>query len=111
MTRNILILPLMLCVIACTTTNEAATTRTQQDTTASSKPLPKSPGNSAQGAVLGISAPATTASSDQADDLVCRKERVTGSKFKKEVCRSAAEVKAEEESTQDTLRDFVLRTP
>lgn len=41
--------------------------------------------------------------SQDKDELVCRREQVTGSHFKKTVCRTRAQLEAERRSGQDAL--------
>lgn len=41
--------------------------------------------------------------SQDRDQIVCRREEVTGSHFKKTVCRSRAEIEAERRAAQDAL--------
>jgi hypothetical protein len=100
----------MLCVFACTTTGAPESIPTEGETGSSSKPLPRNPGRSAEGVVLGIAAPSATGSKDESNEIICRKEPILGSNFRKKRCRSAAEIEAEEENTQFLLRDFILRS-
>jgi hypothetical protein len=41
--------------------------------------------------------------SQERDELVCRREHVVGSHFKKTVCRTRAEIEAERRSAQDAM--------
>ena len=45
------------------------------------------------------------------DELICRRERETGSKFTKKVCRTRGEIEAMEAQAQESMRDMTkIRT-
>jgi len=41
-----------------------------------------------------------------ANEMVCRRERATGSKFSRKVCRSRAEIEARASKDQDKIREM-----
>ena len=44
------------------------------------------------------------------DDLICRRERITGSHMSTRVCRTRAEIEETRTDAQETLRDFERRS-
>ena len=46
------------------------------------------------------------AKADKSDEVICKRTRVTGSKFNKKVCGTASEWKAKEQHSQEAAEDF-----
>ena len=46
------------------------------------------------------------AKADKSDKVICKRTRVTGSKFNKKVCGTASEWKAKEQHSQEAAEDF-----
>jgi hypothetical protein len=51
-----------------------------------------------------LSTTSKTASAESPDDLICRRERETGSRMTKEVCRTRAQVEAQHRDVEELKR-------
>lgn len=71
---------------------------------------PDNPSNPPAGDLQGADAPDTqqvvsASPENDPNELICRRERETGSKFSTRICRTRAEIEAREEADQKILRE------
>lgn len=105
MNKQLIPAALALCLSACATSGPEETTPAAEMAMApvaaeksQAAAEVESAGEAAEGEVK-------TASTTE-DKIVCRKERVTGSRFAKKVCRRASDIEERAESDKDALRQM-----
>lgn len=104
MTRHISLAAIILCISACASTGPDAPAPAAADAVASdiSSDPPGSVIHDPNAPVVHVSASASAAS--DSDEIVCRREKQTGSRMTVRVCRTRAEIDARAEKDKESLR-------
>ncbi len=107
MFERISVVAIAMCLGACASSGpEAPAPAAEAAAAPAAAAAPDAP---ADGEIHDLDAPnveATTAAVADGNEMVCRREIITGTKMSRKVCRRQADIDAMEESGQDALRDM-----
>jgi hypothetical protein len=110
MIRRISVAAISICIGACASSGPEApapavtAASASVDVVASDNPSAPPAGVLHELDAPGVEQTASVALESASDEMVCRRERPTGSKMSRRVCRSRAEIEARELKDQDSLR-------
>lgn len=107
MFERISVVAIAMCLGACASSGpEAPAPAADTAPAPAAAAVPDAPGD---GGIHDLDAPnveATTAAVADGDEMVCRREIITGTKMSRKVCRRRADVDAMEEDSQEALRNM-----
>lgn len=120
MIKPISVAAISICIAACASSGPEAPPPAATAATAPEAAAPSVAANAvsasdstptAGGGIQELDAPdvpmtATVSTESQGNEMVCRRERETGTKFSRKVCRSRAEIEARESKDQDKMREM-----
>ena len=110
MIRIISLAAILLCISACASSGPEAPASAGANTVASDTASAPPQGEGGEQYEAQVQVTANAAAATDSDELICRKERQTGSRIATKVCRTRAEVEAREAKDQDRMREMRSRT-
>lgn len=107
MIRRISVAAIAVCIGACASSGPEAPP--PASTAPAQAVAPDTPSAAAEGEIYDLDAPnveqtASIAPDDKANEVVCRREQITGTRMSRKVCRKRSDIEATEADSQEALR-------